>query len=173
MNPETLVLEVSPENMPCLKMQELFGYWENLSGADALPEWTAFDPTQVMQVLPDILLYEAQTDGGYFVRVIGENCQIELEISAERRPLEDFMPPENYQDVKQRLDLVRDQEVPHLVRKTLGWRNDANRHDRATEYTVLFLPFRYGGEQISHKIINALYFRHLDQEELEIADLDP
>ncbi|RED46133.1 PAS domain-containing protein [Aestuariispira insulae] len=168
-SPFATVLDVCEDNIPCPSMQGLFRYWNDLRGNRLMPVWSEFDPVEVPNVLPDILLYDALNNGDYFVSVVGNSCKNALQIPATPKSLREFMPPENYDDVKGRLDWVRDCEEPHLVSKTMEWREQEEEAIRKTVYTVLFLPFIHGRNDISHKIVNALHFRHDEQEKSEIG----
>ena len=154
-------LSVCPENIPCPSMGNLYQYWLDLKTGADLPHWDRFDPANVPHVLPDVMLFEARDSGDFHVGIAGNACATALELTASSKPLAEFLPEAAVGDVRQRLEMVRDQETPHLVRKNMAWKADGDDDQRAREYTVLFLPFRLGRNGISHKILNSMHF-HTD-----------
>ncbi|WP_085901352.1 PAS domain-containing protein [Kiloniella majae] len=152
------VLEVTEQNLKSVAQANLYRYWLELKADKELPAWSDFNPSVVREALPDVMLFNAQSDTKFFVSITGDNCRENFGIKASRSPLEEALPENAVADARSRLTHVYNTRKPHLVTKQMRWEAAVKKELQQQSYTVLFLPFDVEHDTIKLKILNSLYF---------------
>ena len=135
--------------------RKLYDAWESQARVDGLPLLSAFDTSQVEDMLPFMVIHQVRGCDPYTFEMVyaGQECATIMGMSRERRTLQPDPDAANISDVYTRLLDVSVNRHAHFCVKTLGWQGRD-----LTKYEVLMLPFGEAGYFGPVAILNVMSF---------------
>jgi hypothetical protein len=129
----------------------LLSYWESRRGTREVPRREDIDPIDIRQILPHVMLWDAETDGGYRCRVAGTAIDMEMAGSLKGVRLSD-LTCSLIDEAKREFDAVRDGGMASYAERTMGWRGRP-----FVYYRHLLLPVTNDTGSV-HQLIGAMTF---------------
>ncbi len=129
----------------------LLAYWEARSGTREAPRRGDIDPVDIGQILPHVMLWDAEADGGYRCRVAGTAIDMEMAGSLKGVRLSD-LTCSLIDEAKREFDAVRDGAMASYAERTMGWRGRP-----FVYYRHLLLPITNDAGAV-HQLIGAMTF---------------
>jgi hypothetical protein len=127
------------------RLKALYEYWNRLRGDRMMPSRADFDPTAIPRLLPLIVMYAVGDDGGYTVRLVGEEIvQFTGRNSAGWRAGAG-LPPEATERLTKNLNAVRDERAPKFRAGKARWFPAKDYRD----FEACFLPLSTDGERVN------------------------
>ncbi|HXC28886.1 MAG TPA: PAS domain-containing protein [Stellaceae bacterium] len=127
------------------RLKALHDYWNRLRGDRKMPSRADFDPIDIPHLLPLIVLYAVQQDGGYTVRLVGEEVVQFTGRSATGRPAGATLPPEAAERLTSILAAVCDERAPRFRAGKARWIPEKDYRD----FEACFLPLSADGERVN------------------------
>jgi hypothetical protein len=125
--------------------QAVYDYWNGLRGTRAMPTRGDFDPVAIPRLLPHLILYGVAPEGGYTVRLVGEEVIQFAGRNAAGGPAGATMPPASAEVLINILDAVTSERAPKFRAGKAHWHPDKGH--RAFE--ACFLPLSADGETVT------------------------
>ena len=142
-NPGRLVTEpvfIDEPRDPLLRA--LYDYWSVVRGDRQMPGRADIDPVKIPKLLPHILMYTVVPDGGYTIRLVGEEVVGYVGRNATGEPAGSALPPRAAEILKKVLDEVVTEQVPKFRAGKAHWQPDKSHRD----FEACFLPLSSDGE---------------------------
>lgn len=127
------------------RLKTLYDHWNALRGERSMPARSDFDPTAIPRLLPHIILYGVGDDGGYTVRLVGEEVVQFVGRNAAGGPAGHTMPPRAAQMLKAILDAVTGEGAPKFRAGKAHWHPDKGYR----EFEACFLPLAAESERVN------------------------
>jgi hypothetical protein len=137
------------------RIQALHNYWETLRGGRAMPARGDIDPTQIPSLLPNIVMYDVGADGGYTVRLVGEEVINFIGRNATGGPAGGSMPARSAEMVAAILDAVVGERAPKFRAGKAHWAPDKSYRD----FEACFLPLSADGESVNIVLCGIIFPR--------------
>jgi hypothetical protein len=129
----------------------LLSYWDGQRGTREVPRRDDIDPIGIRQILPHVMLWDAEFDGGYRCRVAGTAIDLELAGSLKGVRLTDLTCTLLEEAIRE-FNAVRDGGMASYAERTLGWRGRP-----FVYYRHLLLPVANDSGAV-HQLIGAMTF---------------
>jgi hypothetical protein len=127
------------------RIKALYDHWNAIRGGRTMPARADFDPAAIPRLLPHIILYGVGEDGGYTIRLVGEEVAQFVGRNAAGSPAGATMPPRAAAMLKAILDAVTSEGAPKFRAGKAHWHPD--RDHRAFE--ACFLPLAAEGGRVN------------------------
>jgi hypothetical protein len=127
------------------RIKALYDYWDRLRGDRAMPARADIDPGAIPKLLPYIFMYDVATEGGYTVRLVGEEVVRFVGRNATGLPAGTVMPPRSAAMMIKILDMVTAERAPKFRAGKTHWHPDKNYRD----YEACFLPLSADGSAVN------------------------
>lgn len=127
------------------RMKALFAYWDGLRGSRAMPARADIDPAAIPGLLPYIFMYGVARDGGYTIRLVGEEVVSFVGRNATGSPAGAIMPPRSAEVIVAILDAVSQERAPKFRAGKAHWLVAKNHRD----YEACFLPLSADGDNVN------------------------
>jgi len=109
-----------------------------------MPRRADIDPTAIPKLLPYILMYTVMPDGGYAIRLVGEEVVRFVGRNATGEPAGSALPPRAAAILTEILDAVVTERAPKFRAGKAHWQPDKSYRD----YEACFLPLSPDGEAV-------------------------
>jgi hypothetical protein len=129
----------------------LLAYWEAQRGALGVPRRGDIDPIDIPQILPHVMLWDAEADGGYQCRLAGTEIDTAMAGSLKGARLAD-LPCSLIDEATYEFDAVRDGGLASYAERTMGWRGRP-----FVFYRHLLLPVANESRAV-HQLIGVMTF---------------
>ena len=129
----------------------LLSYWDGQRGTREVPRRDDIDPVDIRQILPHIMLWDAEFDGGYRCRVAGTAIDTEMAGSLKGVRLAD-LTCSLLDEAKREFNAVRDGGMASYAERTMGWRGRP-----FVYYRHLLLPVANDAGAV-HQLIGVMTF---------------
>jgi hypothetical protein len=126
-------------------LRALHGYWNCLRGSRAMPRRAELDPGKIPRLLPYIIMYNVAPEGGYTVRLVGEEVVRFVGRNATGQRAGSTMPPRAAEMIIAILDSVTAEREPRFRSGKAHWHPDKAHRD----YEACFLPLSADGETVN------------------------
>jgi hypothetical protein len=127
------------------RLRSLFDYWNGLRGGRIVPLRADFDPTAIPQLLPFVFMYGTSPEGGYVIRLVGEEVVQFVGRNATGHPAGTIMPPRSAEIIVKILDTVTAERAPKFRAGKAHWLAVKSYRD----YEACFLPLSSDGESVN------------------------
>jgi hypothetical protein len=127
------------------RLKALYQHWEQLRQGRVMPARADFDPSAIPALLPHVLMYGVNPDGGYTIRLVGEEVVQFAGRNAAGGPAGHTMPPNSTQTLLGILDAVAGERAPKFRAGKAHWHPAKNHRD----FEACFLPLSGGGESVN------------------------
>ena len=126
------------------RLARAYAWWHEKAAGRALPDRADFDPTEIPDLMPHIIMWDVLADGGYRCRLAGTRM-VEIHGRGELTGLSmaEFHGTGNAA-IQPDYDLVAATGVPHHVERTLYWLGRDHRR-----YARILLPFTFGSSAVA------------------------
>jgi hypothetical protein len=126
------------------RLVRAYAWWREKAGARALPDRSDFDPTEIPDLMPHMVMWDVLPAGGYRCRLAGTRM-VEIHGRGELTGLSmaEFHGPANA-EIQPDYDSVVATGLPHQVERTLYWLGRDHRR-----YARILLPFTFGGTAVA------------------------
>lgn len=118
------------------KLKALYEYWEGLREGRAMPARADFDPSAIPTLLPHVLMYGVNPDGGYTIRLVGEEVVQFAGRNAAGGPAGHTMPRDSTEALLGVLDTVTGERMPKFRAGKAHWAPAKSHRD----FEACFLP---------------------------------
>lgn len=125
-------------------LRALYEYWDRLRGGRAMPRRADVDPTHIPRLLPSIIMYGAAPDGGYTVRLVGEEVVHFVGSNATGQPAGSIMLARAAEMMVRILDAVKVERAPKFRAGKAHWHQSKTYRD----FEACFLPLSVDGETV-------------------------
>ncbi|GJL88656.1 MAG: hypothetical protein DHS20C03_23650 [Minwuia thermotolerans] len=138
-------------------LRDLYAYWQTMRGDRRIPPRSAFDPTRVPRLLPNLILLDVEPETGrLIVRVLGTRVATVYGKDYTGRYLDEVYFGSNATSVLDDYGTCARDGIP-----VLGERNFRNVRDVVYRMERLILPFSDDGKVVN-KLISGLHFIELN-----------
>lgn len=127
------------------RTKALYDHWNALRGARVMPARADFDPIAIPALLPYVVLYGVGADGGYTVRLVGEEVVQFAGRNAAGGYAGHTMPPRGARMLTEILDAVTRGHAPRFRVGKAHWQ--LGKEHRYFE--ACFLPLSAEGEKVN------------------------
>jgi hypothetical protein len=127
------------------RIKALFAYWNQVRGERKMPARADIDPAAIHELLPHIFMYSVARDGGYTVRLVGEEVVSFVGRNATGNPAGAVMPPRSAAVIVGILDAVTQERAPKFRAGKAHWLAAKSYRD----YEACFLPLSADGESVN------------------------
>lgn len=127
------------------RIRALFAYWNRVRGERKMPARADIDPTSIPRLLPHVFMYSVGSDGGYTIRLVGEEVVNFVGRNATGSPAGTIMPPRSAETITMILDAVRTGRAPKFRAGKAYWLAAKSHRD----YEACFLPLSADGESVN------------------------
>jgi hypothetical protein len=127
------------------QVKALYDYWNALRGDRAMPARADVDPATIPKLLPHIIMYDVAAEGGYSIRLVGEEVVRFVGRNATGGPAGTVMPPRAAEMMINILDAVTAERVPKFRAGKAHWQPDKDYRD----FEACFLPLSADGETVN------------------------
>jgi hypothetical protein len=117
-------------------VRSLFDYWNALRGDRPMPRRADVDPVAIPKLLPNIVMYTALPEGGYAIRLVGEEVARYAGRNATGEAAGAIMPPRAREILVEILDAVVADRSPKFRLGKAHWQPDKGHR----EFEACFLP---------------------------------
>jgi PAS domain-containing protein len=142
------------------RLRQVYDYWRCKATGRAMPRRADIDPTEIPNLLPDVMLVDVLPQGRYRYRLIGTENALAQGMSATGRYLDEVLPGPEYKN-----------HVIALYNECVGARRalyseclfmapDRREPERHTK--VLFMPLGGDGETVNMVFVMQVFF-YIDQ----------
>lgn len=125
-------------------LRALYDYWDRLRGGHGMPRRADFDPVQIPRLLPYLVLYGVEPDGGYTIRLVGEEIVGFVGRNAAGHPAGSALPAPAAVILTSILNAVVAERAPKFRLGKAHWQPDKSYR----EFEACFLPLSPDGEQV-------------------------
>jgi hypothetical protein len=125
-------------------LRALYEYWDTVRGDRPMPRRADIDPSEIPNLLPYIIMYNAVSGGGYTVRLVGEQVVSLNGINGTGRQAGSIMTPRGAEMMTKILDAVTTEQVPKFRAGKAYWHPDKTYRD----FEACFLPLSPDGETV-------------------------
>jgi len=127
------------------RLRALYDYWNGLRGERTVPLRADFDPTAIPQLLPFVLMYGASPEGGYTIRLVGEELVQFVGRNVTGSPAGTIMPPHSAEVIVKILDAVIRERAPKFRAGKAHWLAAKSHRN----YEACFLPLSGDGRSVN------------------------
>jgi hypothetical protein len=127
------------------RIKALHDYWDGLRGDRAMPARADVDPGAIPKLLPYIFMYDVTAEGGYTIRLVGEEVVRFVGRNATGFPAGTVMPPRSAAMIIKILDMVTTERAPKFRAGKTHWHPDKAYRD----YESCFLPLSADGHTVN------------------------
>jgi len=129
------------------RLDEAYDYWHGKRAGRAMPKRADIDPTEIVKLLPDVMLVDRLDHGRYRYRLIGTENTREHGVNATGRYLDEVLPGPDYRAHELGLydECVRVRRA--LYSECLFFPPGQKEPERHTK--VLFMPLSADGERVN------------------------
>jgi hypothetical protein len=127
------------------RIKALYDYWNALRGDRAMPARSDIDPTAIPGLLPYVIMYDVAADGGYTVRLVGEEVVRFVGSNATGRPAGATMPPRSAEMIVNILKTVTRERAPRFRAGKTHWQPEKTYRD----FEACFLPLSTDGATVN------------------------
>ncbi|HTW53658.1 MAG TPA: PAS domain-containing protein [Stellaceae bacterium] len=127
------------------RIKALFAYWNGVRGERKMPARADIDPAAIPRLLPHVFMYGVSSDGGYTIRLVGEDVVSFVGHNATGSPAGTIMPPRSAEVIVKILDAVTNEQVPKFRAGKAHWLAAKSHRD----YEACFLPLSADGESVN------------------------
>jgi hypothetical protein len=132
----------------------LLAYWQERCGQIGAPQRCDIDPADLVHILPHVMLWEAESDGGYRCRRAGTEIDAAMGGCLKGAQLAD-LPCTLIDEALHEFDAVHDGRMASFAERTMGWRGRPH-----VFYRHLLLPVANEAGTV-HQLIGVLTFHHV------------
>lgn len=125
-------------------LRVLYGYWNALRGDRPMPRRADIEPAKIPKLLPYIVMYTVLSDGGYTIRLVGEEIVNFTGGNATGRPSGSSLPLRAAEILNKVLDTVVTERAPKFRAGKAHWQPDKSYRD----FEVCFLPLSANGQDV-------------------------
>jgi hypothetical protein len=122
----------------------LYEYWNGLRAGRVMPSRRDFDPMAIPALLPYVIMYGATADGGYAVRLVGEEVVRFIGSNRTGNAAGEGMPPRAAAMMVKILEAVAGERAPKFRAGKAHWHADKSYRD----YEACFLPLSADGKTV-------------------------
>jgi len=137
------------------RIKALFAYWNQVRGKRRMPTRADIDPAAIPRLLPHVFMYGVGSDGGYTIRLVGEDVVSFVGRNATGSPAGAIMPPRSVEVIVKILDAVTSERAPKFRAGKVHWLAAKSYRD----YEACFLPLSADGESVN-VVLGGLVFPH-------------
>jgi hypothetical protein len=123
----------------------LWEYWNAARGDRAMPHRADIDPAQIPKLLPHVIMYTVMPDGGYTIRLVGEEIVSFVGRNATGSKAGAAMPARAAEILHRVLDEVATERLPKFRAGKAHWQPDRSYRD----FEACFLPLSADGETVN------------------------
>ena len=127
------------------RIQALFAYWDGLRQGRAMPARADIEPAAIPRLLPHVFMYGVGSDGGYTIRLVGEEVVNFVGRNATGNPAGAVMQPRSAEVIVKILDAVTSERAPKFRAGKAHWLAAKSHRD----YEACFLPLSPDGENVN------------------------
>lgn len=127
------------------RIAALYAYWQGLRRGRAMPSRTDVDPMAIPRLLPYVIMYGVASDGGYTVRLVGEEVVQFAGRNAAGGPAGHTMPPQAARMLLDILNAVTGERTPKFRAGKAHWQPDKHYRD----FEACFLPLSPDDESVN------------------------
>ncbi len=135
--------------------RSLCDYWQKIKGAELVPNRSALRPSELVQLLPNLLIFEYRESGKLICRLAGTSLVEKWGIELTGTDLLDFYDKNLRAPAGKVFDMLRRQPCGLCVRQKL-----LSKHNSPFIAELIFLPLRGHDHQISQLIAIAIVLEH-------------
>ena len=142
------------------RLRQVNDYWRCKAAGGAMPRRADIDPTEIPNLLPDVMLVDVLPQGRYRYRLIGTENALAQGMNATGRYLDEVLPGREY---KAHVIALYDECVGSrraLYSECLFMAPDRRAPERHTK--VLFMPLAGDGETVDMVFVMQVFF-YIDQ----------
>lgn len=125
-------------------LRALYAYWDGVRRGRLMPRRTDVDPTQIPKLLPYIFMYNAAPDGGFTIRLAGEELMRFLPRSPVGQAAGWTMTPSGAEMIVQILAAVVRDRAPKFRMGKAYWQHNREHRD----FEACYLPLSSDGETV-------------------------
>jgi len=127
------------------RVKALYDYWDGLRLGRAMPARADVDPTAIPSLLPMIIMYDVPPNGGYTIRLVGEELVEFVGRNATGSLAGSVMPPRSAEVMIRILDAVTSERAPKFRAGKAHWLADK----AYREFEACFLPLSADGHTVN------------------------
>jgi hypothetical protein len=128
-----------------LRLKALYDYWDRARGERKMPARADIDPAAIPQLLPYIIMYDVAPDGGYTIRLVGEEVVHFVGHNTTGSRAGAMMPPRSAEMMMRILDAVAKGRAPRFRAGKAHWHPEK----AYREFEACFLPLSADGEAVN------------------------
>lgn len=137
--------------------RSLYEYWNKIKGADLVPSRSALQPSALLPLLPNLLIFEYRDSEKLICRLAGTRLAEKLGLELTGTNLFDFYAVNHRAEARDVFDILRNQPCGLCVRQKL-----LSKHDSPFTAEFIFLPLRGAVGEISQLIAIAAVLEQND-----------
>jgi len=127
------------------RIKALYEHWDGLRRGRTMPSRADFDPMAIPALLPNVIMYAVGTDGGYTVRLVGEEVAQFVGRNRTGSAAGEGMPPRAAAMMVKILDAVTSERAPKFRAGKAHWQPDKDHRN----FEACFLPLSPDGEMVN------------------------
>lgn len=132
--------------------RSLYEYWNKIKGADLVPSRSALQPSALLPLLPNLLIFEYRDSEKLICRLAGTSLAEKLGLELTGTNLFNFYAVNHRAEARDVFDSLRNQPCGLCVRQKL-----LSKHNNPFTAEFIFLPLRGGDGEISQLIAIATF----------------
>lgn len=127
------------------RIKALYDYWNGLRRDRAMPARADIDPAGIPKLLPYVIMYDVKAEGGYAIRLVGEEVVNFVGRNATGGPAGTVMSARSAEMIVQILDTVTRERAPRFRAGKAHWHPGKAYRD----FEACFLPLSADGESVN------------------------
>lgn len=140
------VTEAAYIEAPCDSLiKSIYEHWEGLRRGREMPMRADFDPMAIPALLPHVIMYGVTAEGGYSVRLVGEEIVQFVGQNRTGNAAGEGMPPRAAAMMVKILDAVTNERAPKFRAGKAHWHPRQDHRD----FEACFLPLSADGKTVS------------------------